>query len=143
MLAATDERYQHSREQCVKYAKRILAIYTTPGCSLAWARCALEKHPLIRGHADLSAASVANSHHIKVISAAVALALELLQSPTEADAPIIRNLIDATLRQAEGYNTASVRFSCSVAQGIELSQISVTVNLPQRNRSCALSSAEN
>ncbi|GJN92800.1 hypothetical protein Rhopal_005838-T1 [Rhodotorula paludigena] len=64
VLAATDERYQHSREQCV-------------------------------------------NHHIKVISAAVAVALELLQSPTEADAPIIRNLVDATLRQAEDYNTAS------------------------------------
>ncbi|GAA6048510.1 hypothetical protein JCM3770_006529 [Rhodotorula araucariae] len=80
VLAATDDRYQHSREQCVKYAKRILAINATPGCKLPWA-----------------------GHNLKGISAAITLGIELLQSPDEPDAPIIRNMVDLALRQADGY----------------------------------------
>ncbi|GAA5851654.1 hypothetical protein JCM9279_002533 [Rhodotorula babjevae] len=80
VLAATDDRYQHSREQCVKYGKRLLAINATPGCQLDWA-----------------------GHNFKVISAAVALAIELLQSPAEPDAPVIRNGIDLVLKRVEGF----------------------------------------
>ncbi|GAA5935575.1 hypothetical protein JCM3775_003356 [Rhodotorula graminis] len=80
VLAAADDRYQHSREQCVKYGKRLLAINSAPGCHLDWA-----------------------GHNFKVISAAVALAVELLQSPAEPDAPIIRSGIDLVLKRVEGF----------------------------------------
>ncbi|GAA5889054.1 hypothetical protein JCM8208_007757 [Rhodotorula glutinis] len=80
VLAATDDRYQHSREQCVKYGKRLLAINSVPGCQLDWA-----------------------GHNFKVISASVALAVELLQSPAEPDTPIIRNGIDLVLKRVEGF----------------------------------------
>ncbi|BGP09772.1 hypothetical protein JCM10049v2_005645 [Rhodotorula toruloides] len=85
VLAATDEVYQHSREQCVKYAKRLLAINSTPGCRLNWA-----------------------GHTFKVLSGAVALAVELLQSPSEPDAPMIRSALNGILDHAEGLTAASV-----------------------------------
>ncbi|GEM10188.1 C6 transcription factor [Rhodotorula toruloides] len=84
VLAATDDIYQHSREQCVKYAKRLLAINATPGCRLNWA-----------GHA------------FKVFSGAVALAVELLQSPGEPDVPMIRSALNAVVNDAEGSAAAS------------------------------------
>ncbi|BGP41809.1 hypothetical protein JCM10449v2_005800 [Rhodotorula kratochvilovae] len=93
VLAATDDRYQHSREQCVKYAKRLLAINATPGCKLNWA-----------------------GHNFKVLSAAITLGIELLQSPNEPDAPIIRNMVDLALKQAEGF--ASVSSVCRKGSGV-------------------------
>ncbi|GAA6004210.1 hypothetical protein JCM10207_002484 [Rhodosporidiobolus poonsookiae] len=84
VLAASDEQYQHSREQCVKYAKRMLAINATPGCKLNWA-----------------------GHNFKVISAAIVLGIELLQSPDEPDSNSIRSMMDAALQQAEGFATVS------------------------------------
>ncbi|GAA5877465.1 hypothetical protein JCM8547_001081 [Rhodosporidiobolus lusitaniae] len=93
VLAATDDQYQHSREQCVKYAKRMLAINATPGCKLNWA-----------------------GHNFKVLSAAVVLGIELLQSPNEPDADTIRGMVDAAVSQAEGF--ASVSSVCRKGTGV-------------------------
>ena len=48
-------------------------------------------------------------HNFKIISAAVALAVELLQSPAEPDAPVIRSGIDLVLKRVEGFAGVSVR----------------------------------
>ncbi|BGP18080.1 hypothetical protein JCM10213_006529 [Rhodosporidiobolus nylandii] len=93
VLAATDEQYQYSREVCVKYAKRMLAINAMPACNLHWA-----------------------GHNFKVLSAAITLCIELLQSPTESDAPLIRSTVDASLHQAEGF--AAVSSVCRNAAGL-------------------------
>ncbi|GAA5992545.1 hypothetical protein JCM11641_004540 [Rhodosporidiobolus odoratus] len=93
VLAASDDQYQHSREQTVKYAKRILAINATPGCNLNWA-----------------------GHNLKVLSAAIVLGLEILQSPTEPDADIIRSMVDVALQQAELF--AAVSSVCRKGAGV-------------------------
>ncbi|GAA5838831.1 hypothetical protein JCM11251_006752 [Rhodosporidiobolus azoricus] len=93
VLAASDEQYQHSREQCVKYAKRMLAINATPGCKLNWA-----------------------GHNFKVLSAAIVLGLELLQSPDEPDANILRSMVNSALKQAEGF--AAISSVCRKGSGV-------------------------
>ncbi|GAA6031371.1 hypothetical protein JCM8097_005628 [Rhodosporidiobolus ruineniae] len=93
VLAANDDQYQHSREQCVKYAKRMLAINATPGCKLNWA-----------------------GHNFEVLSAAVVLGIELLQSPHEPDADVIRSMVDSAVRQAEGF--AAVSSVCRKGSGV-------------------------
>lgn len=73
-LAAADDKYHNSRERAVIHAKRVLAIATEPLCS-----------PLV---AELSN---------KVVSSAIVLAVELLQSPEEADASVLRSLIQGAV----------------------------------------------
>ncbi|GAA5956159.1 hypothetical protein JCM3765_005477 [Sporobolomyces pararoseus] len=85
VLAATDEKYQGSRERAVLHAKRVLSIAIEPQCK-----------PIA---AELS---------LKVLSAAVVLGIELLQSPDEADAEILRSLIGAASELLERHSKSSL-----------------------------------
>lgn len=116
VLAATDDIYQHSREQCVKYAKRLLAINAIPGCKLNWAGC--EKLPLLFLSIVLTP-NHRNRHTFKVLLGAISLAIELLQSPGEPDAPMIRSALNGVLDQVEGSTAASVRFENSCPRRLD------------------------
>ncbi|GAA5977133.1 hypothetical protein JCM10908_004867 [Rhodotorula pacifica] len=94
VLAATDSRYEYSRAQCLKYAKRILAINATPGCRINWA-----------------------GHNVKVISAAIVLGVDLLQTPQDGNGDnSTRALIDSALQQTESF--ASVSSVCRKGGGV-------------------------
>ncbi|GAA5879926.1 hypothetical protein JCM3774_005680 [Rhodotorula dairenensis] len=93
VLAATDSRYEYSRAQCLKYAKRILAINATPGCRINWA-----------------------GHNVKVISAAIVLGVNLLQTTGSEEDAATRALIDSALQQTEAF--ASVSSVCRKGGGV-------------------------
>ncbi|GAA5862732.1 hypothetical protein JCM1840_002655 [Sporobolomyces johnsonii] len=93
VLAANDALYQHSRDQSIKYAKRLLAINATPGCRLSWA-----------------------GHNFKVLSAAIVLAIEALQSPDERDIDQIKSTVTMAVQQTESF--AKVSSVCRKGSGI-------------------------
>ncbi|KAG0659926.1 hypothetical protein C6P46_004866 [Rhodotorula mucilaginosa] len=93
VLATTDSRYAYSRAQCLKYAKRILAINATPGCRINWA-----------------------GHNVKVISAAIVLGVDLLQTQGSEEDTATRALIDSALQQTETF--AGVSSVCRKGGGV-------------------------
>ncbi|GAA5934296.1 uncharacterized protein JCM15063_004532 [Sporobolomyces koalae] len=85
VLAASDGTYHHSRERAVKHAKRVLSIAFDSVCS-----------------------RIVSSLTARILSSAVVLGIDLLQSPDEADSQSILALLQsasATLERQSRYSS--------------------------------------
>ncbi|GAA6023764.1 hypothetical protein JCM11491_006038 [Sporobolomyces phaffii] len=74
VLAASDEAFQDARERAVMHAKRVLSIATDRLCQ-----------------------PIAAQLSLRILSAAIVIGIELVQSPNEADAETLQTFLNATL----------------------------------------------
>ncbi|GAA5906658.1 fungal specific transcription factor domain-containing protein [Sporobolomyces salmoneus] len=93
LLVNSDSTYQKARDRAVLHAKRVLSLAIDPVCNVVLAQLSL-----------------------KILSAAVVLALELVQSPDESDSETLRALTKTASDILEGQRPSSL----VAAQGVNV-----------------------
>ncbi|BGP39792.1 hypothetical protein JCM10450v2_003763 [Rhodotorula kratochvilovae] len=79
LLAGSDKRYQYSRNQAIKYAKLLLAVYRSPSCNgQKWGGLSY-----------------------KATNAAIVLAVDILAHPDGSEVSQLRSIVNAVCKQME------------------------------------------